>query len=71
MSDERTTVNDLANPDVLRRFALLVQREHDPAQQDAGYHGRCAVCGFTRHPCDTYSLASAVLDLLDGKHHPE
>ena len=41
-----------------------VAAEHDPKNQNHGYE-RCALCGYVRHPCDTYDLAVAVLDLLD------
>jgi hypothetical protein len=52
--------------DDLRRYALHEQRNHDPAQQgDASWPDRCMHCHYTRHPCDVYDLASAVLWLLD------
>jgi len=58
--------------DELRRYALETQRMHDPAQQGdviasiEPFPGRCALCSYTRHPCDVYELASVVLELLDA-----
>jgi hypothetical protein len=52
------------NDDELRRYALDEQRLHDPANQDHNYE-RCEHCHYTRHPCDVYELATAVLYLLD------
>jgi len=49
----------------LRTFARSIVRDHDPANQDHKYD-RCALCGFVRHPCETYELADSVLELLDG-----
>ena len=50
--------------DELRAWALSVQRDHDPAHQPHTYP-RCQLCGFVRHPCDTYELAGSVVELLD------
>lgn len=55
----------LGTRDDLRRFALDCQQQHDPAQQEDNPYDRCALCHFTRHPCDVYDLATAVLWLLD------
>ena len=45
-------------------LAIEAQQAHDPAQQvDNGYE-RCALCSYTRHPCDVYELATIVLTLL-------
>jgi hypothetical protein len=49
----------------LRSMALSIRDQHDPTQQSHSYQGRCAECGFVRHPCDTYEMAAAVLRLLD------
>ena len=49
----------------LRAFARSTLRRHDPAQQSHPYDGRCELCGFIRHPCDTFDLAEAVIELLD------
>jgi hypothetical protein len=49
----------------LRTFASHVVHEHDPANQNHRFE-RCELCGFVRHPCETYELADAVLELLDG-----
>lgn len=50
--------------DDLRRYAIYAQRQHNPAFQKNGYD-RCEHCHYTRHPCDVYDLATAVLWLLD------
>lgn len=47
----------------LRAWVLSVQRAHDPAKQEHPY-SRCALCGFTRHPCDVYELAEELLGRL-------
>lgn len=52
------------NDDDLRRDMLHVQRAHDPANQDHNYE-RCELCHYTRHPCESYDLATTVLYLLD------
>ena len=49
----------------LRLFARAVLNEHDPNQQPDNAYERCALCHYTRHPCDPYDLAAAVLTLLD------
>jgi hypothetical protein len=51
--------------DDLRRFALDCQRQHDPQHQPQNGYLRCALCSYTRHPCDVYDLATSVLWLLD------
>lgn len=51
--------------DELRRFALEEQRLHDPDNQTDNPYERCELCHYTRHPCSTHDLASAVLQLLD------
>jgi len=51
--------------DDLRGFALEAQLQHDPTQQDGNPYKRCEHCHYTRHPCDVYDLATAVLALLD------
>ena len=51
--------------DDLRRYALDAQAQHDPSKQDDNPYERCAHCHYTRHPCDVYDLATAVLQLLD------
>ena len=51
--------------DDLRRFALEEQSLHDPSKQEGNGYERCAHCHYTRHPCSTYELATAVLQLLD------
>jgi len=47
----------------LTEWATAIRDQHDPHKQQNGYE-RCQLCGFTRHPCDTYELASEVLRLL-------
>lgn len=46
--------------------------EHNPANQDGHGYERCELCHYTRHPCDTYDLASdwiamreAIVNLAD------
>lgn len=51
--------------DELRRYALDTQRIHDPKFQPENPYERCAHCHYTRHPCETHDLATAVLQLLD------
>ena len=51
--------------DELRRYALETQLLHDPSRQENNPYGRCALCHYTRHPCEVYELATAVLQLLD------
>ena len=69
MSDA-TPMNDAD----LRVFAQAAIDQHTPANQrlqggegvgDNPYD-RCALCHFTRHPCDVYDLAAGVLRLLDS-----
>ena len=55
---------DTLNDNELRAFALSVKDAHDPAHQSHNYE-RCALCGFTRHPCYTFDLAESVVTLLD------
>lgn len=45
-----------------RAWAYEVRAQHDPAVQENGYD-RCALCHYTRHPCDTYELADTVIAL--------
>jgi hypothetical protein len=49
----------------LRLFAQHTMDLHTPEKQHHGYEGRCGECHFTRHPCDVFDLAAAVLRLLD------
>lgn len=51
----------------VREYAADLQRIHDPDRQTDGFPGRCAMCSFTRHPCDVYDLATVVLGLLDER----
>jgi len=53
------------NNEQLREFAQAMLTSHDPANQEDNGYERCALCHFTRHPCDVYDLAAAVLRLLD------
>ena len=48
----------------LRIEATYTRDLHDPANQSHNYD-RCGQCAFTRHPCDTFVMAEAVLELLD------
>lgn len=50
-----------------RANAEFALEQHDPKNQDwcDDKHPRCAHCHYTRHPCETYELASVVLMLLD------
>ena len=51
--------------DDLRMFARAAKAHHTPTEQDDNPYERCALCHYTRHPCDVYDLAAAVLTLLD------
>ena len=51
--------------DDLRLFAQATLNDHTPANQGDNPYERCALCHYTRHPCDPYDLAAAVLWLLD------
>ena len=42
-----------------------ILNEHDPAQQPGNNYERCALCHYTRHPCDTYWVAEALLEALE------
>lgn len=54
--------------DDIRKFATDTRDRHDPAHQEGNGYERCALCHYTRHPCDVNDLASMVLALLD---HPK
>ena len=58
--------DDVMSTDELRQFATFARSQHDPAQQADNPYQRCSLCHYTRHPCDVYELADAVLRLLDG-----
>ena len=64
MADDSFKVIGLTD-DELRRYALDEQRLHDPARQEGNPYERCELCHYTRHPCSTHDLATAVLQLLD------
>lgn len=51
MSDTDWTVGDL-------RF---LRNAHDPALQEGNAYERCALCHYTRHPCDVHDLACLAL----------
>jgi len=52
----------------IRAAVLETQQRHDPANQgDVGFPGRCALCSFTRHPCEIHELATLCLLLLDER----
>ena len=55
----------LLEGDDLRRFAEDELARHTPANQERNGYNRCAECHYTRHPCDVFDLAAAVLRLLD------
>ena len=64
MPDE--TAFTYENDDALRIEALAIRTAHDPEHQgDDAWPERCALCHYTRHPCDTYDMADQVLALLD------
>lgn len=50
--------------DELRRFAVYLLFAHYPPKQADNGFDRCAVCSYTRHPCDVFDLAASVLHLL-------
>lgn len=49
----------------LREHATAVMDAHDPSKQEGNSYERCALCSYTRHPCDTYDLAASVVALLN------
>lgn len=51
--------------DELRDYAVSTRDQHTPEMQDGNPYERCALCHYTRHPCDVYDLANAVIGLLD------
>ena len=55
----------MLDADDLRVFAQEELASHTPANQENNGYERCALCHYTRHPCDVYDLAAAVLRLLD------
>lgn len=58
----------MIRPDARRRAALVVLRDaHDPALQPHTYD-RCALCSYTRHPCDVHELTDELLGLYDRLH---
>lgn len=52
------------SPEQLEEYARSVLDHHDPEQQDSNGYERCAECHYTRHPCEVFEMASAVLTLL-------
>ena len=56
------------NYEAIKAEAEETRDLHDPAQQarkdDDAWAGRCMLCHYTRHPCDAYSMADEVLNLL-------
>lgn len=65
MSTEPPFMSGWDTADDLRRYALDLQRVHDPAQQEGNGYERCEHCHYTRHPCEVYELATIVLALID------
>jgi hypothetical protein len=57
----------LFNDDELRREAIATRDAHDPSKQADNRYNRCSLCHYTRHPCDAYDMADAVLRLLDER----
>lgn len=49
----------------MRLYAEGVRDQHTPSNQEGNGYDRCAHCHYTRHPCDTYDLASMVLALIE------
>lgn len=48
----------------VRADAHAVRDAHDPKLQKDNPYERCSLCHFTRHPCEAYEMADAVLRLL-------
>ena len=47
--------------------ARWMMEDHTPANQDHNFNRtRCALCDFTRHPCDVYDLAAWFLAAVEG-----
>jgi hypothetical protein len=51
------------NDHELSNLAIHCYEEHNPKNQNHNYD-RCCLCDFTRHPCETFELAEAILSLL-------
>lgn len=58
---------EVMTPTELADWARAIKDQHDPLKQVTRWLDRCELCGFTRHPCDTYGLAETVLRLLGEK----
>jgi hypothetical protein len=52
--------------DQLTVFAKGVREEHNPSYQQGHNYNRCALCDFTRHPCDPYILADDILKFFES-----
>lgn len=62
--DARMTPKELSDHRVRSLIDLrAIHNAHDPLKQNE-YPGRCALCQFTRHPCDAYIAAEIGLELL-------
>lgn len=57
--------DDAMTDEELRAEAVNDRDLHDPAKQEDNGYERCARCHFTRHPCETFFYADAVIKLLD------
>jgi hypothetical protein len=53
-----------ADRNEMRQRAQTVLHDHHPDNQDHPYP-RCALCQYTRHPCDQYAMAAHMINLLD------
>ena len=51
--------------DATRMLASDIRDAHDPEKQADNPYYRCALCHYTRHPCDAYDMADTVLRLLE------
>lgn len=43
-----------------------MRRRHNPRHQEGNGYDRCALCDYTRHPCDVHDLCTDWLELHDA-----
>lgn len=51
--------------ELTRENAVYQRDAHNPSKQPDNPYDRCALCQYTRHPCDTFDLATDWLRLYD------
>ena len=58
------TILDMTMPE-LRSYAESVRDAHTPKLQDDNPYDRCGQCQYTRHPCDTFEMADALIQFIN------